>query len=114
MSKKYRLILLIIVGVLSVGSITTYLFIRTASSYGDSETDIKSMLIAHYKPGTCYGMPPGGGEPNTTLEKQTDGWHYKVEDGQCCDITAYEGVVKGEGRHKSIKETTTNTHKTAC
>lgn len=116
MSKKYKLILPILVGVLLVGLITSYLPIRNNnSSYGDTDTDIRSMLIAHYKPGTCYGMPTfTEGEPNITLDKQANGWHYKVEDGQCCDIISHEGVVNGKGRHKSIKENAANASKTAC
>lgn len=111
MSKKYRLI----VGGLVISSVITFILIRYYTPiYRDSGADVKTMLIAHYKPGTCYGMPPGAAEPNVTLEKQLDGWHYIIEDGQCCEITRYVGVVKIEGRDKSIQETSTNKYIKPC
>jgi hypothetical protein len=115
MKKKIKIILFISVIVLLLGYFTTNVFMHNSLIYfGDTKEDIKSMLMARYRPGNCYGMPPGVGEPNIKIEKQSKGWHYIIEDGQCCDITIHEGVVEHKGWMNVINETKTSSYQEPC
>ena len=72
------------------------------------------MLIAHYDPGSCYGIPPSQEEPEIKIVKEASGWHYNVQDGKCCDITIYEGTVTGEGARKRIDESSKSNKSVPC
>ncbi len=96
--------------------ITGGLFLVENYRSSNAEADIKKMLIAKYDPGSCYGMPGPDAEkePKIELAKDGDSWRYKVEDGRCCTVTEFEGVVVGEGSSRKITETRKEVRSVAC
>lgn len=112
MKKSAKYILPAVVLLLTTGG---FFLVKNYRS-SNTEADLKKILVAKYNPGSCYGMPGPDAEKDPTIElvKDGDSWRYEVEDGRCCTVTAYEGVVNGEGEYRKITETKKETRSVAC
>ena len=102
--------------VLAVGVVLAVaaLFFIKHYIFSNTEAEIKKMLIAKYDPGSCYGMPGPDTEPLIELVKDGSNWRYKVEDGRCCTVNTFEGVVIGEGNYRKITEAKKETRSVPC
>ncbi len=87
---------------------------RNRHNYSGTEASARQVLIDHYNPSTCYGMPPGTGEPWIKIEKDGDNWEYVVADGNCCEVTKYEGMLIIRDDTAGIDEARSYTENVPC
>ncbi len=86
-----------------------------------SEDEARSYLIQKYTPGICFGMPTLYDDPSQFPEPviiltktSNKSFNFRLEDGKCCTIHIFNGVVELKGATITDKIIDSNTLNVPC